>query len=137
MEYSRRFRNEEKGSLALQPRNEQSNRAQNLAPNETTGNAIGPRQGLVFAFFALFALVKDSLGLGHIWLKMLSKNLQKNFLVSFPGMQLHQRHSNSVNVGTVDYDAWSNRFFHEHYHSHCPSVLKALYTKIIINKTKV
>lgn len=52
MEYSRRFRNEEKGSLALQPRNGQSNRAKNLAPNETTGNATSKRQsrrfGLVF-----------------------------------------------------------------------------------------
>lgn len=125
MEYSRRFRNETTGSVALQPRNEQSHRAQNIAPNEIAGNAIGSRQSLVFASFSLLV---DCLSLGHVWLQVLTENLKENFLMSLSRMQLHQPYGDGVEVGTVNYNAWSNRFFHPSNHSHCPSLLKALYT---------
>ena len=125
MEYSRRFRIEKKGSLALQPRNEPSHRAQNIAPNEVTGNATSPRQGLVFASFSL---ILDRLSLGHVRLQMLTKHLKKNLFMGFARVQFHQPYGDDVEIGAVDNDAWSYWFFHEANHSHCAPVLKALYT---------
>jgi len=125
MEHSRRFGNKAQSSGAVQHRNVQGYRAQNIAPNETTGNLASERQSLVFA---TFTLLKDRLSLGHVRLQMLTENLKEYFLMSLSRMQLHQPYGDGVEVGTVDNDAWSNRFFHERYHSRCPSLLKALYT---------
>ena len=127
MEYSRRFRNEETGSLALQPRNEPSHRAQNIAPNEVTGNLASERQSLVFGLvFAFFALVDHLLGLGHIRLKRLSNQMQESFPRSFPSVNLHERHGYGMNFIAINRYSRTYWFFHTEHYKAQPFWLKVL-----------
>ena len=92
---------------------------------DAAGNLASERQSLVFASFSL---LKNRLSLGHVRLQMLTEHLKKNLFMGFARVQFHQPYGDYVEVGTVNYNAWSNRFFHPSNHSHCPSLLKALYT---------